>query len=179
VKPETLIFATHRDYSSGLALIEEELSLSYTVAGVFNTNVPLSFLSALDIPNLGSALTGDANHEADYLVMHADTPIAIEPVMQRAGGVRYFIDLERNPSGIHFRPSGMFEEKAVIRGRVARHLNNPKSATLYRVFVKTLTTGFKNVKGFLVGPEAYDLLKEGRRLTARIRSPAEYDLRLN
>ena len=150
----------------------------YVLTGMFENATITTFRSASVIPGFGTAPTGDTIHEPAYLVATGDSQVRPEAVPQRRGGIRYAVDGNSIPEAIIFRPCGAFSDKCIIRGEVSFNAGNSASSSLYRIFLRTVTKGFHQVHGNLVGPEAYAICKSNGRLTRGIKVPSEYDLQL-
>ena len=64
-------FATRRDLEAILAAVEAERRLKYTQVGMFDSPETTTFTSALQIPNLGFAPSGEHTHEPFWLITDA------------------------------------------------------------------------------------------------------------
>ena len=95
----------------------------------------------------------------------------------RDGAAKYAA--QASPETILFRPGGLHEATgALVAGRLERGINpNAAGKLLHDAFASEIFSGFKKVRGFFVGPAAYQALKEGRRLaTLGVKHPADFDL---
>lgn len=90
--------------------------------------------------------------------------------------MRFAFDQLLNPRSIAFRPAGVFEDRAIIAGRVGTASSDAASLELFDMFAKQMRRAFSRIKSFLVGAEAERLMTSGGRLTTSIASPTLYDL---
>ena len=188
---QTHIFATRADLEPNLRLIESQMRLKYVALHQYTTGsdgkpfiVPHKspefeeFESLLEIPTLGTNQTGDHVTGQDYLIGNADAEVRVESVIQRKGGIHYFVNGFVNPPLISFSPGGRYQDSFLICGHIGTVAEHPESIALYKAFTKTLTRGFKKIGNYKVGPDAQRLMKEGiRMITMGVDSPPEYDLR--
>lgn len=136
--------------------------------------------SLLNVPSLGSNATGDHITGQDYLIVDKDTEIRFESVVQRKGGIHYFVTQELNPISITFSPGGLYQDRYLICGHIATISEHPDSIELYKTFRKSLTKGFKKIGNYKVGPEAQRLMDQGvRMITMGVDEPPGYDLKRN
>jgi hypothetical protein len=171
-------YATRQDLLPGLQRLESEVKLQYVLMRMCSSSTPIGFFSAFDIPDLGVARHGHYISEDDFLVTEAGVEINVEEVPQEKGGVLYDIGLLENPTAFGFQPGGQFGDKTIILGSVATATGDPTSIACCKWFWRGLSKGFKNVKGYYVGPEAYRLLEQGWRLTLATQCPPDLDLRI-
>ena len=153
--------------------IERAINLDYVQAGMFTTKDVIRYPSALDLPDLGISRKGSS--DADYLVVPRGTPINVQEVAQRRGGVRYFVDLSTN-TGVVFRPGGMFKKECLISGEVGTPLTDEVSLRVWKVFSKFFFRDFVRVNLVRLGPEALQLLRSGFRLAQDVKFSREIDL---
>jgi len=104
----------------------------------------------LEVDRLGLNPTGQHVLGDDYLVFERSNDIRIRSVLQRQGGIHYFIDQQFNRKSICFAPGGMYEEHNLISGRIGTASDDPDSIELY---TKAVTKGFKKVGNYKVGPD--------------------------
>jgi len=171
-------YATRQDLLPGILGLESEVKLQYVLRGMFSSPTVTGFLSASDIPDLGIARYGDYGHEQKWLVTEAGVEICVREVPQQKGGVLYDIGLMANPTAFAFQPAGQFEGKTIILGSVDTATGDPSSLALCKRFWRALSKGFRKVRMYYVGPEAYRLLEQGWRLTLATQRPPDLDLRL-
>jgi hypothetical protein len=189
---QTHIFATREDLEPGLRLFESQHRVKYVAQFRYSTNargepivVPHTspdfqeYDSLLSVPFLGVNRTADHNGD-QYLVTNADVDIPIEGVVQRKGGIHYFIAPNLNFGCFGFQPGGRYQDQYLICGHIGTTSQHPDSLPLYREFTKAVTKGFKKIGSYKVGPEAQRLMDQGfRMITISVRSPPEYDLKRN
>jgi hypothetical protein len=170
-------FAANKDLKSVAAAVEAGRQLQYILAGLFDTpDVPRAG-SVEDIDSFGVAQKGDQAQERSYLVAPAASMVSVREVPQRRGGVKYAIDQMQNPATVVVRPGGRFGDVAVISGQVGTATDDVNAMELFKSFEREIKRRFAKVKSYYVGPSAKELMESGVRLTASVRSPAEYDLK--
>lgn len=185
------IFATRTDLEPGLRLIESQHRLTYTARFSYSLSkdrmiiVPHktpefeTYDSLLKVERLGINCTGEHHTGDDYLIVEGASDVRLRSAIQRKGGIHYFVDQEFNPKSICFSPGGIYEEHNLICGHIGTASEHPESITLYKMFTKAITKGFKKIGNYKVGPEALHLMSQGiRMVTISVKSPREYDLRI-
>ena len=104
----------------------------------------------------------------------------VRQVEQRKGGVKYFLDQLSHPESVVFRPGGVFgESECIIDGQVGTVSDDKWSVDLYKVLLAEFKKQFTKIKSYYVGENAVERLNRGVRLTANVKSPLEYDLKVN
>jgi hypothetical protein len=170
-------FATVADLSTVLRLTESLRPLRYTPAGVFDSKENQSFPSFLEIERFCVSKVGDYTKENKFLVSDKDEKITARKVIQIKGNTKFSFDQKENPQTIVLAPGGLFENQYLIQGNVGTVSEDKKSLAIFKLFEKNIKRHFKKIKSFYVGKEAEDLLNNGMRLTANIKSPEIYDLK--
>ena len=89
-----------------LLALESRVKLQYALEGMFEHPEPTVFSSASELPDLGIAREGHYMQTPSYVVVAAGKRIAVKQEPQKAGGVRYAVDLRRNSTAFAFRPAG-------------------------------------------------------------------------
>jgi hypothetical protein len=171
-------FATRGDLLRGALRLESDVKVQYVLMGMFPSPTPTRYSSAAEFEDLGVARHGDYNSEPRYMVLDADAEIRVREEPQKAGGLLYAIDLKSNPAGFLFQPGGRYADRTIIRGAVGTATGDPTSVAACRRFWRELRRGFLAVHRFFVGPEAYQLLEAGGRLTPSVQCPPDLDLRI-
>lgn len=175
---QTHFFATRADLEQGLRLIESTRPLIYALRRLYKTPDYESYDSLLTLDRLGTNISGQHNLGDDFLIIERTNDVRIRSVIQRAGGIHYFVDQEFNPKSICFAPGGIYAERNLISGRTGTVSGDPDSIELYKRFTKALTKGFKKIGNYKVGPEALSLMNQGvRMVTMGVDEPPEYDLK--
>lgn len=169
-------FATKRDLEHVLKAVEDQRSLAYVKGGMSVSVHKQVLTSGLQIPSIGIAVTGDQNREPWYLVTDSSIDVQVASVAQRGGGRRYVIDQRMNPQSITLTPGGIFEGRSIVAGAIGTCSEDDTSNQLFKLFAKEFRSQFTKIKSYYVGDEAAQLLESGLRLTADVRSPAEFDL---
>jgi len=178
MRRQRLFFATREDLTSGLQALESDLRLEYQLYETRDDRNFISFTSLLDAPWLGISRTGATMTDDSYIAYRRGSTPRVHAIPQRRGGVKYQQDLSAGV--MMLQPGGLHATGAVVAGRVAPCGAAAASDTafvLYDAFSRTVFSGFRRIRGYSVGPDAYRAFKEGKRLvTIGIRSPATYDL---
>jgi hypothetical protein len=134
--------------------------------------------SLLLTEDLGISQTGAAIRSPVFIAMRVGENIHLESAPQRKGGIRYSLTQAGNPRSIALRLGGAFRGECLVAGSVGTASGHADALSLYRAYVKALTKGFRKVRFYLVGPDAGQMLREGKRLvTIGIDERPEYDLK--
>jgi hypothetical protein len=172
------LYATRQDQLPNLLRLEAQVKLQYVLEGMFESPEPTVYSSVAELPDLGSVEYPDYNHTPSYLVTRAGKRIAVQEEPQRAGGVLYAIDLRRNRTAFAFQPAGRFDARTLIPGSVGTATGSKTSLTLCQEFWRALRKGYVKVGRYYVGPEAYQFLQQGGRLTPAVQCPPDMDVRV-
>lgn len=176
---ETAFFAIENDLDLILIEIEEDFDIKYVKSGRFTTNEPIVYSSFSDIPYLGYTDSGDwAGSDHRFLITAKDSVVQMEKVVQRKGGVLFFVDPELNSNSIELTVNGIYTKKqnVIIAGRTAIVSKDGFAKNLYKSLSSKLKKKFKRIGGYYVGPKAEEKLKQGWRLVQIEKAPKEYDL---
>lgn len=179
VPKQILFFATKADLIPVINLIESQRAIKY----VNYENSGSSCISYLDsllsykelgINKTGAYVTGDM-----FFVLDKYKTLNLEKSSGFFGKARYSFNQLNNPDTIIFQPGGLYKGKYLICGGIGTSSDSKKSLELFEQFSKVIKRGFRKIKSYYVGDEAYKMLLEGYRLiTMGVDSPPEYDLKL-
>lgn len=169
-------FATSADLRALLASIEARAELQYVEAGLFDEERRNILSSLTSLASLGTATAGDSNRELTYLVSQRSGDVNVRAVAQRRGGTKYAVDQLNNPHAIVFRPGGTHSGTILIAGMVGTVNETPTAMELMKMFSQEIKSHFARVKEYWVGPDAFQRLQSGARLTSSIAAPTEFDL---
>ncbi|MGO9444236.1 MAG: hypothetical protein ACLPXB_05580 [Thiobacillaceae bacterium] len=100
-----------------------------------------------------------------YLAFDQGRTIAVRPVSQRRGGVKYAVDQLVNPQTVVLDGGGMLDAERLIAGYVGTATNDDLATDIYALFAKVIRRKYEKIKSYYVGPEAVQLLDDGVRLT--------------
>jgi len=100
------------------------------------------------------------------------------PLMALIGVDRFAIDQLDNPDTITFTPGGVWKEDILLHGGIGTASQSKTSEALMKRFRTIVKKAFVKVQAFYVGPQAFELLRRGKRLTISAQSPQEFDLRV-
>jgi hypothetical protein len=174
--PQRSFFASPDDLLSVFERVESRHSLSFVLAGMFETSQFALFHAGAALPTLRLPADRQSIGCPTYLVLWGSTPVNVRSVRQRTGGTRYAIDQLENPDSITLTHGGFHSPNVLISGRVATVSVTPTGKKLQSAFSNAIAKQFTRVNAFYVGPEAYELLRQGCRLTFNADTPPEYDL---
>jgi hypothetical protein len=173
--PPRVFFATRDDLIPGLERLETTHPVEYMLKEELDEELFVPRASLRDDPQLGLSTTGSPTTDPDYLVYPRGRTLAIKK-LERDGATKY--SAQASPETILFRPGGLHEASgALVAGRLERGINpNAAGKLLHDAFASEIFAGFKKVRGFFVGPAAYQALKEGRRLATQGVKQSGFDL---
>ena len=171
-----MLYATARDLTPVLSLLETQKKLQYTPTRDVVTDRAQIYLSYADIPDFGRANNPTAIHNPAYLVARQGTVVQVETIYPKTGGVNFAIDQGLNRDAVGSRPGGMYGHDVLLYGSIGTVSESEASLSLYDFMVEPYVARFAPVNEFFLGPEAFDLWKSGVRLTASATSPADFDL---
>ncbi len=175
--PSISFFATADDLRPLLVSIESKRELQYVECGLFDEERRSTLSSLASLASLGTAITGDSNRELTYLVCQRSSEVQVRAVAQRRGGTKYAIDQLNNPYTVVFRPGGTYSDTTMISGMVGTVNETPAARELMKMFTEEIRSHFNRVKDYWVGPDAFQRLQGGARLTSSITAPTEFDLK--
>lgn len=112
-------FATRKDLLSVTSAIEAQREIKYICKGALNGSRPMVFESAKRIPNLGIAKYGDHLRESMFVVLDRRQEFVARKIILHAGGYRYAVDQQENPSSVTLQTGGAYGDEALISGNVA------------------------------------------------------------
>ncbi|MBP1996263.1 hypothetical protein [Paenibacillus eucommiae] len=169
-------FATKNDLLPGLVNISKKFGLFY-VEGILHESPNIGiYEDLLDYEGLGTSKWGSHLDNYFHVYERSHGRPSVRAIPQRNGDTKYDVSLDESRSLSLFL-SGVYQDICIVQGSVqalppAYHLIGPVA--------RELTRGFKKVRNYAIGPEAYDLAKtHGYRLvTIQVESPTEYDLKL-
>lgn len=185
-------YATKSDVLAVTSEIESKHPIKYVHFGHTTCLRPETFTTAEQIPHLGiashpSAVAGDKFLVCDAAkkiqgrqlktLTEADAAKSDFDLKPLIGKTRYAIDQLGNPDTISFAAGGTWKDGTLLHGSIGTASKSKRSLSLMREFELEIKKQFVRVKAFYVGPEALQLLKNGKRLTAAQQSPPEYDLK--
>ncbi|MCK5941759.1 MAG: hypothetical protein KAI24_07320 [Planctomycetes bacterium] len=170
------VYLTRADWCAVTDAFEREVAVCYARCGATDERV-LTWAAARDIDGFGVAPTGDEATNPSFLVSPAHERPVARVAEQRAGGAVRVVDRMRNQRGFEVRPGGAFGRTAVIVGQIPALPGEHTAAALRARFVAAVRAGCTSLGGFLVGPEARQMLRRGCRLTPYVDGDTLYDLR--
>lgn len=149
---------------------------SFALTGLFDEPKPNVFLSASLLPSLARPAASQSQACATYLITPVACQVSIRSVPQAAGAMKYAVDQLDNPDSASLTHGRLFVPGVLISGRIATASATPAAKKLFSAFSNAIGKLFRRVNAFYVGPEAYELLRQGCRLTFNADAPREYDL---
>jgi hypothetical protein len=204
----TFFFATKNDLSPGLKIIESKIELKYIETKSYESKSAPIINSALDISEFGYVhdrrstcfiVMPQSKHiffrRIATLPKNKPGLFGIRPGWRRnlafaiclfgiklpGGKVHYEVYPVDYPSSIVFCPGGFFDDSTLVSGEICTIFKSKSSIELYELFKKELLRGFIKIKGkfALLGPEAYECLKKGLRLTSDVNASPIVDFKLD
>ncbi|XCN75263.1 MAG: hypothetical protein Q3M24_11200 [Candidatus Electrothrix aestuarii] len=174
-----LFFATRNDLLMNIKRLETELELHYALVGQFEKKQKDHFSSLLDIKGLGTTSVKEVRLCQAYLVLPKNVNVKSQWEFVPQKGIQYSYYQDKNPKSIVVRLGGLYGNQCLLAGEIDTISEARESITLFNFFSKLLTQKFSKIKGYYVGPEAYEMLTAGKRLvTIGLKSSKEYDLSL-
>lgn len=171
-------YALRRDILLVLESVERVTNIQYARM----INAPSAavevFRRAVEIPTLGQADRETGSTCDSYLVLEATARVYTRAVRGTGGIERLCIDQLSNPDSLILMPAGMWKEDVVLGGMIGTASQSPVARMLLKRFEAVFRKSFCRVGAYWVGPDAMELLRTGKRLTASVQSPPEYDLRI-
>ena len=131
---QILFYGSDIDILEIVSTVEDEIELKYYLYGLLNES-DIQSIESLRTVKVGQCNCVDTNLCISYLALLRKDQIQIETINQRKGGVKFGIDQKLNPSSVHLRPCGRFEEgNAIIQGRIDTINDHPDSIKIFSVF---------------------------------------------
>jgi hypothetical protein len=172
-----LFYATARDLTPVLSLLEAQKKLQYTAMRRVVSNRPQTYFSYADIPDFGRTYDPTAVMNPTYLVALQGTVVQVETIYPKTGVVNFAINQGLNKDTVILRPGGMYGRDVLLYGSIGTVSESEASLNLYDFMVEPYLARFAPVREFFLGPEAFDLWKAGVRLTSSATSPANFGLK--
>ncbi len=162
-------FATKADLEPGIRQFESQHRVKYVPIGVYYTEEIPEYLSALAIPGLGYAPEVWSPDMSSYIVLSVTINAYVNVIALSAGGMRYDVDPEDNPSAFMVQFGALRTDGRLIGGRYLFNSKEPDIRALCLEFAACVTSGFIQVRDPLrypwqLGPEAFEMLKHGGTL---------------
>lgn len=179
--PQIRFYALNPDLTAVLERVDPASELIFVLAGNYEAaNFSLAkktFANWHEIPGLGVATSHSSISCNSYLVHRPGIDLSLRRI-GAGSGARICIDQLLNPDTVTFTPGGRFDEETVLSGRVATVSSSTEAVELMKRFRSAVRKHFRKVGAFSVGPEAYKLLLDGKRLCASVKASSTIDLRL-
>ncbi|MGO4565486.1 hypothetical protein AB4Z52_10530 [Rhizobium sp. 2YAF20] len=175
-------YATGRDIFSVTRLVEEKMSLKYILAN-HDLYVPPGddapvYYSASSISGLGKASRPASATCERYVV--AEKNVSINMITEKVKGIdKAYFSISNCADCIEFNAGGMWEDKVLLNGLIQTWSDSKLAQRLMRQFQSAFKkNNFERIAYFWVGPEAYELLRQGGRLTRGTDAASSFDLQL-
>lgn len=149
----------------------------------FHEMASLTHESARDIENLGIASASQTGSCEKFVVVERSTTVSPEITHIGAnlpdGGKLYtYYSVANCANAIEFNAGGEYRG-ALINGLIQTWSDAPGAQKLMRLFLSAFKKEFNVKVGvYWIGPEAYEFLKNGGRLTHNFEAGSEFDLRV-
>lgn len=176
---QSTFFATGNDIINLMSRIETTNTVKYVEMGMFDSNNFLEYDSIGSIANIGYTDYGNwISLDKRFMIIEKQRNVIVREVPQKKGDTKYAVDPMLNPISLELSTGGVYSavEHVLVAGRLATADYNGFSKQLYDSILKEMRKSFKKIGSVLVGPEAYEKLNQGWRLTTNEKSPKEYDL---
>jgi len=171
------LFAMKGDLVLALSHLEVVRKVKYTRMDMLSQPTPEIWNSVKELPRLGFA-TGDQAVQCDaFLIMDERSSVRVRTQTMLNGIERFDVDQLINPDSVVLFSGGEWNDGTIISGSIATVSKSPIAQALMREAHSGVKKHFTRVRAFWVGPEALAAFRNGRRLTAAIQSPPEFDLR--
>jgi len=174
---EISLFATKSDHQLVLEKIDQMCSLKYILYGTSRTEEFITSASCLTLPGFGFVSSGVAILGPIIIILDEYESTQITKSQLKTGEVRYNIFHGTNPNSVEFRPGGLFED-CLIEGSLSTINESVKSLELFSIFTQEYKHQFRQINGAWIGPEAFLLLNNHKRLTDDARSPKSWDFKI-
>ncbi|WP_155642079.1 hypothetical protein [Burkholderia cepacia] len=140
--------------------------------------------SGRDIQSLGDAAKNQTGGCERYIVV--ERSVNVIPVSRFIGkdtpsGGKWYVDYEIGncPEGVEFNAGGLWSSEILINGLIQTWSDDPAAQKLMRQAAAAMKKYFPaKIDAYWVGPEAFELLKSGFRLTSNAAAGPEFDLKL-
>ena len=172
-----MFYATARDLTPVLSLLETQRKLQYTATRRLVSNRPQTYFSYADIPDFGQTYHPTAVMNPAYLVALQGTAVQVKTIYPRTGGVNFSVGQDLNKDTVGLRPGGMYGHDVLLYGSIGTVSESEASLKLYDFMVEPYLARFAQVHEFFLGPEEFELWKSGVRLTTSAASPGNPNLK--
>ena len=173
------IYATEFDLTSVFCGVEKDLPLSFAACGVADIPGLNTYGRAADAL-VGTKATADPSklRPQILLIVPGGMKIREREVRLATGGRNFHVDQLENQESITFHIGTAARDRVLLPSRFGSAWRNPIADRIERKFRAELKRqGFRRIKAYWVGPEAYSLWKTGWRLTVGAEAAPEFDLR--
>jgi hypothetical protein len=161
--------------------VEKQLSLRYILA--YHNLFPeygggAQYESASQIPTLGVATRKQTATCEKYIVANRSTQV--EPITRVVAGRSSTVYEPGNCSDcIEFTAGGLWDGSILINGLIQTWSEGALAQQLMRKFSSAMKKTFtEKINSYWIGPEAFQFLKDGGRLTLNIDAAPSFDIRI-
>ncbi|EMN5129369.1 hypothetical protein [Burkholderia contaminans] len=180
-------FASREDILSIAEMLESKEPVKYILAHhnlhpKYGAVAPI-YETARDIPDLGIAAGSQTGRCERYLV--AERSISVTPMSRLIGGgtgegkLITAYEAGNCAECVEFNAGGFWSDRVLINGLVQAWSDNPAAQKLMRKFESAFKKKFvTELASHWIGPEAYEFLKGGGRLTLNAEASPEFDIKL-
>ncbi|WP_155626242.1 hypothetical protein [Burkholderia vietnamiensis] len=181
-------FATKNDVLLITDFIESKGDVKYILSHhhffqEYGAEAPI-FNSARNIPDLGVAAKSQTGSCKDYILVGRS--VAVEPMSRFIGenlpeGGKWYTAYESGNcnEGVAFNAGGFWSDGTLINGLIQTWSDDSAAQKIMRQAASAFKKYYPaKINVFWIGPEAYELLKSGRRLTQNVAASPEFDLKI-
>lgn len=142
------------------------------------------FESASLIPELGIAAGSQTGRCEQYVV--ACAPTLVEPMTRYIGlpppgkgrSVTAY-EIGNCRDCVQFNAGGFWQETVLLNGLIETWSDSEPAQQLMRQFMSAIKKNFKEkINAYWIGPEAFEFLKDGGRLTLNVDAAPSFDLKI-
>ncbi|WP_136636780.1 hypothetical protein [Pseudooceanicola onchidii] len=167
-------YATGPDLAPVLARVEAGADIHY-VDLTDRLSPDLSVhRSVTEIPDFLTSPTGVLNRQFYILPSGVIPQPKVAPHMD--GRPRYSLTPQQVPEAIVLDEHGLCPGKGLLPSRIYLVGDNADLMRIYRAILKAVRSDFEPVRGWWLGPQAFEMLTAGERLTAFLAAPRANDL---
>ncbi|MCL9841436.1 hypothetical protein PP715_23445 [Ralstonia solanacearum] len=183
------LFATKNDILSITDEVEGKGSVKYLLAHhnlhpKYGSVAPV-YQTARNIPELGIAAGTQTGRCERYLVVETSTEVVpmsrfIGENLPQGGELITAYEAGNCRECVEFNAGGFWEGKVLINGLIQTWSDDPAAQRLMRRYTSAIKKLFdKKVNAYWIGPEAYEFLKNGGRLTLNVQADPSFDLKID
>lgn len=175
-----IFYATKTDILNITNYVESKISLTYYLESIFFFTdeyglIAPTYASAQDIANIGFASGKQTITCERYIIANATEPLLLQSKKFNNKMISYY-ESGNAPDSVLFTPAGLRPNPFIIEGILEQWSNSPNAKMIMNKFYYKMKKEFRKIMGCWVGPEAYELLVSGYKLTMNEESHPDFYL---